>query len=270
MGAKESRRNTGSPCKQSGKVQTGIPRGTGLGCGGGGEARSSEDARNERRAKGPQFQGDATSGARAEIGADLPPPEKLLKLQKALHGKAKGNPDYRFYSLYDKLYRPDVLAEAWRRCRANAGAAGVDDESFTCIEAQGVGGWLGELAQSLKDKSYQPDAVGRVWIPKPNGKQRPLGIPTIRDRVVQMAAVLLLEPIFEADLPIFLTSNKAFGDWASVFASDPVMASAALDRLLHRSTIINIRGDSYRLNEKRLAGITTTINNLTQSTYKQP
>ena len=75
---------------------------------------------------------------------------------------------------------------------------------------------------------------------------------------------------YEAGLPIILTSNKAFGDWASVFASDPVMASAALDRLLHRSTIINIRGDSYRLKEKRLAGITTTINNLTQSTYQQP
>ena len=118
-----------------------------------------------------------------------------------MHAKAKGNPDYRFYSLYDKLYRPDVLAEAWRRCRANAGAAGVDEESFTSIEAQGVAGWLGQLAQSLRDKSYKPDAVRRVWIRKPNGKQRPLGFPTNRDRVVQMAAVLLLEPIFEADLP---------------------------------------------------------------------
>ena len=200
MGAKEWCRNTGSPRKQSVKAQTGIPRGTGLACWGGGEARSSEDARNERRVKGPQFQGNATSGARAEIGASLPPPEKLLKLQETLHAKAKGKPDYRFYSLYDKLYRPDVLAEAWRRCRAKAGAPGVDEESFTCIEAKGVAVWLGQLAQSLKDKSYKPDAVRRVWIPKPNGKQRPLGIPTIRDRVVQMAAVLVLEPIFEADL----------------------------------------------------------------------
>ena len=201
MGAKESRRNTGSPGKQSVKAQTGLPRGTGLACEGGGEARSSEDARNERRAKGPQFQGNATSGARVESDESLPPPEKLWKLQRTLHAKAKGSPDYRFYSLYDKLYRPDVLAEAWRRCRANAGAAGVDGVSFASIEAQGVNGWLGQLAQSLKDKSYKPDAVRRVWIPKPNGKQRPLGIPTIRDRVVQMAAVLLLEPIFEADLP---------------------------------------------------------------------
>ena len=90
MGAKESCRNTGSPRKQSGKAQRGIPRGTGLACGGGGEARSSEDTRNERRAKGPQFQGNATSGARAEIGASLPPAEKLLKLQETLHAQAKG------------------------------------------------------------------------------------------------------------------------------------------------------------------------------------
>jgi group II intron reverse transcriptase/maturase len=117
-----------------------------------------------------------------------------------LHAKAKGNPDYRFYALYDKLYRPDVLAEAWRRCRANAGVPGVDKESFENIEAKGVSGWLGELAQRLKDKSYKPGAVRRVLIPKANGKKRPLGIPTIRDRVVQMAAVLILEPIFEADL----------------------------------------------------------------------
>ena len=201
MGAKESCRNTGSPGKQSGKAQRGNPRGTGLACEGGGEARRSEDARNERRAKGPQFQGNAPSGARVEIDASLAPPDKLWKLQETLHAKAKGKPNYRFYSLYDKLYRPDVLAEAWRRCRANAGAAGVDGVSFASIEAQGVAVWLGQLAQSLKDKSYKPDAVRRVWIAKPNGKQRPLGIPTIGDRVVQMAAVLLLEPIFEADLP---------------------------------------------------------------------
>ena len=92
MGAEESRRNTGSPRKQSNKAQTGIPRGTGLACVGGGEARSSEDTRNERRAKGPQFQGNATSGARAEIGASLPPAEKLLKLQETLHAKSMKTP----------------------------------------------------------------------------------------------------------------------------------------------------------------------------------
>ena len=117
-----------------------------------------------------------------------------------MHAKAKGNPSYRFYALYDKLCRADVLAEAWRRCLANGGVAGVDGVSFEKIEAYGVSRWLGELAQELRDKSYRPGAVRRVYIPKPDGKQRPLGIPVIRDRVVQMAAVLILEPIFEADL----------------------------------------------------------------------
>jgi group II intron reverse transcriptase/maturase len=168
---------------------------------GGGEARSSEDACNERRAKGPQFQGNVTSEARAGIGESLATPEKLWKLQETLRAKAKGNPACRFYSLYDKLYREDVLAEAWRRCRANKGASGVDDVSFSQIEARGVTEWLGQLAQDLRNKQYKPGAVRRVLIPKPNGKQRPLGIPTIRDRVVQMAAVLILEPIFESDLP---------------------------------------------------------------------
>ena len=131
----------------------------------------------------------------------LEPPEKVRKLQTALHAKAKGSPSYRFYLLYDKVYRPDVLFFAYRGCRANGGAAGVDGQTFESIEAYGVERWLGELTETLKKKTYQPEAVRRVWIPKPDGKQRPLGIPTIRDRVVQTAAVLVLEPIFEADLP---------------------------------------------------------------------
>jgi group II intron reverse transcriptase/maturase len=117
-----------------------------------------------------------------------------------LHAKAKRAPSYRFYALYDKLYRADVLAFAYERCRANGGAAGVDDQTFADIEAYGLSKWLGALTEDLKNKTYRPQAVRRVWIPKPDGKQRPLGIPTIRDRVVQTAAVLLLEPIFEADL----------------------------------------------------------------------
>ena len=200
MCGKESRRNTGSPPKQSVRAQTGNPRGCDLALAGGGEARSSEDASNDRRAKGPQFQGDATSSKRVQIGESLPPVQKLWKLQETLHAKAKGNPSYRFYALYDKLYRGDVLAEAWRRCRANGGAAGVDAVSFDHIEEKGVSNWLGQLAQEIKEKRYEPGAVRRVMIPKANGKQRPLGIPTISDRVVQMAAVLILEPIFEVDL----------------------------------------------------------------------
>jgi group II intron reverse transcriptase/maturase len=121
-------------------------------------------------------------------------------LQVSLHAKAKGSPNYRFYALYDKVYRLDVLAHAYDRCKANLGAAGVDGQRFEDIKAYGLDRWLGELQKELKDKSYVPSAVRRVWIPKPDGKQRPLGIPTIKDRVAQMAAVLVLEPIFEADL----------------------------------------------------------------------
>jgi RNA-directed DNA polymerase len=165
-----------------------------------GEVHSSEEAANHRSAKGPQFQGDVTSKDRAGIGESLPPPIKLWELQEALHAKAKGNPRYRFYALYDKVCRMDVLSEAWRKCRANGGVAGVDGVGFEDIEAKGVAEWLGQLARELKEKRYEPGAVRRVLIPKPNGRKRPLGIPTIKDRVVQMAAVLILEPIFEADL----------------------------------------------------------------------
>lgn len=131
----------------------------------------------------------------------LEPPEKVGKLQATLHDKAKRSPGYRFYLLYDKVYRADVLAFAYECCRRNAGAPGVDGQTFDDIEQYGRDRWLDELAEDLRKKTYQPQAVRRVWIPKPDGKQRPLGIPTIRDRVVQMAAVLVLEPIFEADLP---------------------------------------------------------------------
>ncbi len=131
----------------------------------------------------------------------LTTPEKVRKLQRALHAKAKGTPGYRFYLLYDKVYREDILSFAYRCCKANGGAAGVDGESFADIERHGVERWLGELAEEVRKKTYQPQAVRRVYIPKPDGRRRPLGIPTVRDRVVQMAAVLVLAPIFEADLP---------------------------------------------------------------------
>jgi RNA-directed DNA polymerase len=131
----------------------------------------------------------------------LTTPSKVEKLQTALHAKAKASPAYRFYALYDKVYRADVLAHAFDRCRANQGAAGVDGQTFADIEAYGTERWLAELAKEFQSKTYQASPVRRVWIPKPDGRQRPLGIPTIRDRVAQMAVVLVLEPIFEADLP---------------------------------------------------------------------
>ena len=132
---------------------------------------------------------------------NLATPVSVQKLQKALHAKAKEAPGFRFYALCDKVYREDVLAFAYRCCRANGGAAGVDGQTFGNIEAYGLERWLGELAQELKSRTYRPLPVRRVYIPKPDGRQqRPLGVPAIRDRVAQTAAVLVLEPIFEADL----------------------------------------------------------------------
>ena len=131
----------------------------------------------------------------------LTTPFSVQKLQTALHVKAKESPNLRFHALYDKVYRKDVLAYAYERCKANGGAAGVDSQTFENIEAYGRERWLDELTQELKSRIYQPQPVRRVYIPKPDGKQRPLGIPTIRDRVVQTSAMLVLEPIFEADLP---------------------------------------------------------------------
>jgi group II intron reverse transcriptase/maturase len=130
----------------------------------------------------------------------LAPPPKVQKLQTTLHAKAKGAPGYRFYALYDKVYRRDVLEFAYLRCRSNDGAPGVDGQTFADIEAYGRDRWLDELTTELRNRTYRPSPVRRVFIPKPDGKQRPLGIGTIRDRVAQMAVVLVLEPIFEADL----------------------------------------------------------------------
>jgi len=155
---------------------------------------------NSGEGKGPWFKVNVEQSEVQEIGVNLSTPEKVQKLQTALHAKAKGSPGYRFYVLYDKVYREDILAFSYACCKANGGAAGVDGQTFSDIETYGLDRWLGELAEELRNKTYRPQAVRRVWIPKPDGKQRPLGIPTVKDRVAQMAAVLVLSPIFEADL----------------------------------------------------------------------
>ena len=130
----------------------------------------------------------------------LETPSKIRTLQRKLYRKAKEEPAYRFYLLYDKIYREDILYYAYELVKFNRGSAGVDGQTFTEIEAQGLGKWLVEIREELRTKRYKPQPVRRVMIPKPGGGERPLGIPTIRDRVVQTAAKLVLEPIFEADL----------------------------------------------------------------------
>ena len=127
-------------------------------------------------------------------------PEKLRTLQRKLYFKAKTEPAFRFYLLYDKIHREDVIHHAYALARANGGAPGADGETFGAIEAAGRDEWLAGLRQALTTRTYRPAPVRRVMIPKPGGGERPLGIPTIRDRVVQTAAKLVLEPIFEADL----------------------------------------------------------------------
>ena len=133
------------------------------------------------------------------MAMSLETPDKIRSLQRKLYHKAKTEPEFRFYLLYDKICREDILLHAYERARDNAGAPGVDGVTFKQIEAFGVEAWLAGLREELVSKTYRPDPVRRVAIPKPGGGERPLGIPTIRDRVVQTAAKIVLEPIFEAD-----------------------------------------------------------------------
>jgi RNA-directed DNA polymerase len=151
------------------------------------------------------------------IDVSLETPERIRSLQDKLYAKAKAEPTYRFYLLYDKVYREDILAHAYRLARSNGGAPGVDKVRFEDIEAWGLEEWLAGLRKELRTETYRPQPVRRVMIPKPGGGERPLGIPTIRDRVAQTAAKLVLEPIFEADL-----SDSAFGYREGRSAQDAV------------------------------------------------
>ena len=125
--------------------------------------------------------------------------ETIREFQGKLYEKAKANKKYRFYSLYDKTYRADILEESYRRVKSNGGASGIDGETFEDIESNGVDDYLRVLQEELKSNRYKPKPVKRVYIPKRNGKRRPIGIPTIRDRIVQTSFLMVLEPIFEAD-----------------------------------------------------------------------
>ena len=128
--------------------------------------------------KGPQFKTDAGRSEGPWRLGNLSTPNSVQKLQTALHAKAKAEPGYRFYALYDKISREDILAHAYAQCRSNKGAPGVDRQDFEAVEAYGVERWLGELAIALRQETYRPEPIRRVYIPKANGKLRPLGIST--------------------------------------------------------------------------------------------
>jgi RNA-directed DNA polymerase len=166
------------------------------------------------------------------LAVSLRTPDAIRTLQRKLYGKAKAEPDYRFYLLHDKVWRTDTLRHAYDLARANQGAPGVDGATFDKIEAAGLEDWLSRLGEELRTKTYRCQAVRRVMIPKPGGGERPLGIPTIRDRVVQTAAKLVLQPIIEADL-----EPAAYGYRPNRSAGQAVQAVLGLLRQGHTDVV---------------------------------
>src|ERR1700686_2351103 len=162
----------------------------------------------------------------------LETPDAIRTLQRKLYVKAKTEPGFRFYILYDKVWRADILRHAYKLARANKGAPGVDGVTFDQIEASGLENWMSRLGDELRAKTYRCQPVRRVMIPKPGGGERPLGIPTIRDRVVQTAAKLVLEPIFEADL-----DPAAFGYRPKRAAGQAIQRVLALLRQGHTDVV---------------------------------
>ena len=162
----------------------------------------------------------------------LETPEQIRSLQKKLYLKAKAEPSFRFYLLYDKVWREDILEHAYEVARAHGGAPGVDGVTFAAIDVAGPKEWLSGIRKTLRERTYRPDPVRRVMIPKPNGGERPLGIPTIRDRVVQTAVKLVIEPIFEADL-----EPNAYGYRPGRSAGDAVEAVHGLLRRGHTDVV---------------------------------
>ena len=173
----------------------------------------------------------------------LETPTQIRTLQRKLYCKAKQEPTFRFYSLYDKVYRTDILAHAYYLAKANKGKPGVDGQTFEDIEKYGLYHFLAELREELKTGRYRPQAVRRVMIPKANGGERPLGIPTIRDRVAQTAAKLVLEPIFEADF-----TDDAYGyrpERSAQQAVAVVIHRTASTKLIRSGTTPCLRSASF-------------------------
>jgi RNA-directed DNA polymerase len=165
-----------------------------------GGAHGTDEAGQRPWRDGALVQGAFRGADEREIGVSLEPQTKLEELRGKLYAKAKAEPAFRFYALYDKIHRWDVLVEALRLSKENRGSPGVDGQTFDWIKEHGEERWLEELQRELQTRTYRPQPVRRVLIPKPGGGERPLGIPTIKDRVAQTAAKLILEPVFEADL----------------------------------------------------------------------